>query len=87
VAECLRIAGLHTGLFVSPHISCFRERIQVQGQLISETDVLRLLPQVLQLCVTHQISATLFEITFILACMYYRYVGIGAWAGAGMLGQ
>ena len=77
MAECLRRAGLRTGLFVSPHISCFRERIQVQGELISEADVLLLLPQVLRLCVENEISATLFEITFILACMYYRSVKQG----------
>ena len=72
VANCLQLAGLRTGLFVSPHISCFRERIQVDGALISEADVLRLLPQVLQLCAYHAISATLFEVAFILACLFYR---------------
>ncbi len=34
----MRAAGLKTGLFVSPHISSFRERIQVNGQLISQDD-------------------------------------------------
>jgi dihydrofolate synthase/folylpolyglutamate synthase len=37
-----RAAGLRTGLFTSPHLVSFRERIQVNRQLISEQDVVRL---------------------------------------------
>ena len=34
--QYLVASGKKTGLFVSPHISSYRERIQVNGQLISE---------------------------------------------------
>ena len=37
-----RAAGLSTGLFTSPHLVSFRERIQVNRQLISENEVVRL---------------------------------------------
>src|SRR5208337_1671038 len=37
-----RTAGLRVGLFTSPHLVSFRERIQVNRQLISEGDVVRL---------------------------------------------
>src|SRR5437016_7920261 len=37
-----RAAGLRVGLFTSPHLVSFRERIQVNRQLISEKDVVRL---------------------------------------------
>src|SRR5258706_8570060 len=37
-----RAAGLRVGLFTSPHLVSFRERIQVDRQLISEADVVRL---------------------------------------------
>jgi dihydrofolate synthase/folylpolyglutamate synthase len=39
IARCLQVSGMRTGLFVSPHISSFRERIQVDGELIEESDV------------------------------------------------
>lgn len=39
-AECFKNHGLKTGLFVSPHISSFRERIQVNGKCLTEDDVL-----------------------------------------------
>src|SRR5881628_575066 len=37
-----RAAGLRVGLFTSPHLVSFRERIQVNRQLLSESDVVRL---------------------------------------------
>ena len=36
VFEC---AGLKTGMFTSPHLVDFRERIQVQGDMISKEDI------------------------------------------------
>src|SRR6476660_2036209 len=40
-----RAAGLRVGLFTSPHLVAFGERIQVNRQLISEADVVRLVEQ------------------------------------------
>ena len=37
-----RTSGLRVGLYTSPHLVSFRERIQVNRQLISEADVARL---------------------------------------------
>src|ERR1041385_726482 len=40
-----RAAGLRVGLFTSPHLVSFRERMQVNRRLISEADVFRLVAQ------------------------------------------
>jgi len=40
-----RAAGLRVGLFTSPHLVSFRERIQVNRQLIPESDVIRLVEE------------------------------------------
>jgi dihydrofolate synthase/folylpolyglutamate synthase len=40
-----RAAGLRVGLFTSPHLVSFRERIQVNRELISEVDVVRLVAE------------------------------------------
>ena len=40
-----RAAGLRVGLFTSPHLVSFRERIQVNRQLISESDVVRMVDE------------------------------------------
>src|SRR5512137_1130365 len=40
-----RAAGLRTGLFTSPHLVSFSERLQVNRRLIPPTDVVRLVEQ------------------------------------------
>ena len=46
MAKALEAAGYRTGLFVSPHVSCFRERVQINGTLIPEESVIELLTKV-----------------------------------------
>lgn len=41
-ASILSTAGLRTGLYTSPHLVSFRERIRIGGELISEADVISL---------------------------------------------
>ncbi|MBI5831934.1 MAG: bifunctional folylpolyglutamate synthase/dihydrofolate synthase [Armatimonadetes bacterium] len=48
VESVLRAAGLRTGLYTSPDLTSRRERIQVDGQPISETDFARIVAQRLQ---------------------------------------
>lgn len=38
LANTLTRSGYQTGLFVSPYIICFRERMQIDGEMISEYD-------------------------------------------------
>lgn len=71
-AECLRASGIKTGLFVSPHVSSFRERVQVNGVGLTEDDVVNMLPHIFSLCNKHNIPATFFEITTILAMMKFK---------------
>lgn len=42
IASILSQHGLRTGLYTSPHLVDFRERILVDGKMISESDVVRL---------------------------------------------
>jgi len=64
-----RAAGLRVGLFTSPHLVSFRERIQVDRQLIPEADVVRLVEE-LRLA-NHENAATLFEFTTVMALKYF----------------
>jgi len=64
---------LRVGLFCSPHVSSFRERMQILNEgMISEEQVVELLPPIYQLCREHEIPATFFEITTALAFSYFR---------------
>jgi dihydrofolate synthase/folylpolyglutamate synthase len=66
-ATTFQKANYKVGLFVSPHISSFRERIQINGVPISELHVEQYLQEIFDICETHSIPATFFEITTALA--------------------
>ncbi|MDP9170931.1 MAG: bifunctional folylpolyglutamate synthase/dihydrofolate synthase, partial [Acidobacteriota bacterium] len=38
IASALRVAGYKTGLYTSPHLTDPRERIQIDGEWLSETE-------------------------------------------------
>src|SRR6201993_3424516 len=40
LAAILQTAGYKTGLYTSPHLKDFRERIRINGQMISEEEVI-----------------------------------------------
>ncbi len=49
IAAALQAEGYRVGLYTSPHLVSFCERILVNGHMISEEDVLRLLPPIMDL--------------------------------------
>jgi len=66
----LRAAGYQTGLYTSPHLHTFRERIQVNGQLIPEEAVASLTER-LQPLVSRIEGITTFEIMTALGFLYF----------------
>ncbi len=46
VASVLQAAGYRTGLYTSPHLHTFRERIQINNHLIGETELCTLVEQI-----------------------------------------
>ena len=75
IADTLRRSGKRVGLFVSPHISTFRERMVVDGAPIPMERVVELLPDLLATCEEHGVPATFFEITTVLAMQYFADAG------------
>src|SRR5580765_8444603 len=68
-----RTAGLRVGLFTSPHLVSFRERIQVNRQWITEKDVVRLVdglqPLLKQFPADHH--PTFFEVITVMALKFF----------------
>ena len=75
IAKIFELAGYNVGLFVSPHIASFRERMQVNSQPISEEEVTELLPQIYDICEKNEIPATFFEVTTALAFSFFQKRG------------
>ena len=69
-----RAAGLKVGLFTSPHLVSFRERIQVNRQLISEAEVVRLVAEMQELLkrMPADHHATFFEVLAVMALRYFE---------------
>lgn len=66
-----RFAGLRTGLFTSPHLVRFNERIQVNGMPIDDDAAVRGI-QKIRMHLDEQRHPTFFEITTALAIDYFR---------------
>lgn len=75
-ANTLRLADYKVGLFVSPHISSFRERIQINGEPITESQVETYLQEIFDICERENIPATFFEITTALAFHVFAKEGV-----------
>lgn len=67
-----RAAGVRSGLFTSPHLIDFRERICVGGKEIPEDDCAARLTELRKLCEQLDPHPTFFEITLALAMRWFR---------------
>ncbi len=68
-----RAAGLRVGLFTSPHLVSFRERIQINRKLIGESDVAKLVGEIQPSLAEFQKEhpPTFFEVVTIMALRYF----------------
>ncbi|MGJ8657367.1 MAG: bifunctional folylpolyglutamate synthase/dihydrofolate synthase [Akkermansiaceae bacterium] len=67
-----RSHGMRTGLFTSPHLVDFRERFQVQGEMISEEETASYLTQIRNLVSDWEHHPTFFEIALALGMKFFR---------------
>lgn len=66
IARGLERTGKKVGLFTSPHIETFCERIQINGRMITEQEILDIAP------LLEPFELTFFETAFLIACLYFR---------------
>lgn len=71
IESVARTAGKRTGLFTSPHLVTFRERIRVNGKMISERDAGSGLASLRALVSDWEMIPTFFEITTALALKHF----------------
>jgi dihydrofolate synthase / folylpolyglutamate synthase len=67
-----RAQGYRTGLFTSPHLVTYRERIRVDGEMIAEEKVADGLTTIRRLVGDWEPHPTFFEITTALALMHFK---------------
>ena len=82
LASMLSAAGLRTGLYTSPHLVSFTERIRINNVTISEKDVVELAERIRTVCErvsprsgSVRFSPTFFEVTTAMAFTYFAEQG------------
>lgn len=72
LAAILQRAGYKTGLYTSPHLKDFRERIRVNGKMIAEQEVVEWVEAYRTNNKMWKIEPSFFELTVALAFDYFR---------------
>lgn len=70
IAALLQCAGYKVGLYTSPHLVDFRERIRVNGEMVSEDYVVRFVEE--QRPFFEPLQPSFFEVTTALAFKYFQ---------------
>ena len=70
IASILQDAGYKTGLFTSPHLKDFRERIKVNGLMITEEEVAEFIGNNIQ--IIEEVNPSFFELATIMAFEYFK---------------
>ena len=71
LAAVFQTAGYKTGLYTSPHLKDFRERIKINGEMISEAFVISFTEQIKGLI--EEIEPSFFEITVAMAFSWFEH--------------
>ncbi len=74
IARMAQSAGLRVGLWTSPHLHSYRERIQINGELISQSALIDAVNRIMPAIETTEVSAGLpatFAIGFAIAMRYF----------------
>jgi dihydrofolate synthase/folylpolyglutamate synthase len=69
IASVLQEAGYSTGLFTSPHLKDFRERIKVNGEMIPESNVVTFVTEHKE--IISDVNPSFFEMTVAMAFNYF----------------
>jgi dihydrofolate synthase/folylpolyglutamate synthase len=70
MASIFQEAGYKVGLYTSPHLKDFRERIRINGEMISEQEVIHYYHNLIEK--SDEIKASFFEMTVVMAFVYFR---------------
>lgn len=71
----LRCAGYRTGLYTSPHLLDYKERVQVNRQDISPDQLAHVATHIREICEKNKISATYFEVGTAIAFLHFYRSG------------
>lgn len=72
LARYFELAGLNTGLFISPHITTFRERIQINSNYIDKESIVEIMKHLFDVCQKNNLKLNYFEYVTLLCFVYFK---------------
>lgn len=75
ISSALKESGYKTGLYTSPHVVSFCERIKIDGEMISEGDVSRITESLIPLVDMMEEKPTAFDLITAVCFIYFREQG------------
>ena len=75
IDSVLRTAGYRTGLYTSPHLENYLERIRVDGKMAEGRNLSKAAAQVKLAAESMEDTPTWFEVTTAVAFLYFKYCG------------
>lgn len=70
VSQGLRSAGLHTGVYTSPHLVRFNERLEIDGEAITDAELVSVFAEIED--ARGDVSLTYFEFATLAALLWFR---------------
>lgn len=71
IASILQDTGYKVGKYTSPHIHLCNERVQINGEIITDNEMYEIIEEIRYFCEAMNINPTIFEVTTILAIIYF----------------
>lgn len=78
IASCVQAAGYKAGLFTSPYVTDFRERIRVNSKFIEKDNFASIIDRIqkeISVLEQGELSPTFFEVVFAAAMFYFQQSG------------
>lgn len=72
LASVLEKSGYKTGLYTSPHLIEYTERLKINGMAIEKEDFARILFKIIDISTQHNIPVTEFEILTVMAFEFFK---------------
>ena len=72
IAHCLQTAGYRTGLYTSPHVLEYRERVQIDGEMIGKEEFAGIVEEGFGLKEGNQLKCTAFDLLTGMSFAYFH---------------
>ncbi len=79
ISEMCQAAGYKTALYQSPHLSCFNERVRINGEMVSDQTLITAFSKVEAARLQCELTLSFFEMTTLAALLIFAEADCDVW--------